>query len=335
VSAVLLFVLVMTMPGNGADTAARELGVFAGRLSPAVVHIKGYMRGADEKAGLTLHNQGSGFLFDERGYLFSVYSVFTDPQDRILCEKFEVMLSDGRVIPARAFVVDPLINLAILKLTETGEYPVIDISPRPIVRAGDRVVALAGATSDEETVFSGLVKAENRTSLYGAGLADLLIDTHMTLPAYAYGGPLVNEKGEVVGVNMPGMHRDPRQDAVENEEHALPLVVVRTVYQVSMAYPTFEQPWLGLAARRQTASGAGRGLVVEFVWTGGPADRAGLQVGDILLSANGEALEAVYELDRLLLGAKPDAQAEFEVSREGRSFTRKIKVEKRPSWAAP
>ena len=344
-----LFMLAVALPlciiiplQNHCGAAEKEtLDQVVRRVAPAVVKITGYMHKPGTNKEFSKYNQSSEFFFDNRGYLFTVYSSYVHRMSRRLCEKFEIVLSDGRVVNAGIFAVDPLINLAILKISLDNNYPKVDISLQPRINTGEPVVALFAKGFDEKNFYTqGVIKAKNKTSMYGAGLVDLLIDIDLILPDYAYGGPLINEKGEIIGMNMHDLHKFTAADQVDKEGHALPISLVNTNYKMLMAFPTFDQPWLGLSARalnlEEAASfyrelGHVNGLLIDFVWPEGPAARSGFRAGDILLGINGKNLRAGYELDRLIFEAGIGTRLECRIFRYGTGITiKKLVSEKRP-----
>lgn len=310
----------------------------AARAAPSVVGIRGYMGGSGE----TAYAEASGFFVHEDGFVVTVSNLFTRPTDRRLCERFMLTLLDGRELSARVHSVDASLNLVVLRVTEPGVYPVAEADDRA-VRPGDQVIALAGRGSQGETPYTlGTVKARHKTSVYGAGLGDMFIDSYMLLPAGAYGGPLLNETGRVIGINTPNVHRPDSEPGDPEESHALPIRVVKGFFKVSKQFPTSVQMWMGLAFRplspeEKTSAyrvlGQSAGVLVEYVWTDGPAGQADVAPGDILVRVNGKELQHLHELDRLLFELKPGSLVDLVFLRRDRGLMRQVRLEKRPDWA--
>lgn len=317
---------------------AFERDEIAGRVAPSVVHITGYMG----QQGQEPYAEASGFFLDEGGYLISVSNVFTNPKTRRLCERYSLRLSGGRELHARMHSVDAILNLIILKVIEPGTYPAVD-TDFTAVRPGDGVLALSGGNiPSADSYTAGYVKARHKTSIYGAGLGDMFIDSHIRLPDHAFGGPLLNRQGKVIGINTPNIHRPNTEIAGPDEAHALPARVLKGFYRVSKTYPTSRQKWLGLAFRPLNPGektevyrllGHRAGVLVDFVWDEGPASRSGIQPGDVLFSVNGKALSHLHELVRLLIEPDIGSMAELALLRDGRAKIRKVRIEKRPAWA--
>lgn len=315
------------------------------QIMPAVVAITGYMRTAGTESEYRKYGESSGFFVEKGGFLLTVYSPYVELENRKLCEKFEVELSGGEIANARMFSIDPALDLAILKMAETAEYPALDISFFPETTPGEQVWALAGKRGAEALpVFSGRVKADEKTSMYGDGLGDLLINTYMELPAHARGGPLVNRQGKVLGMNIPYTHQGANREEAAGEAHTVPLREIATIYRVLMANPTFEQNWPGFSIRlinlpemaliRQVLQQRG-GVVVDFVWGEGPAAQTGLRNGDILVGLNGSPILTPTHFKGTLFEIARDTSVELTIIRDGALLTVPGRVEKRPLWAAP
>lgn len=330
--------LILTSPAKGAD--AREFRDIVGRLEPSVVRITGYMGQASDLP----YAEASGFFIAENGFLVTVPDVFTDPQSRRLCERFTIRLFDGHFTEATMFSVDPVLNLAILKLAEPGAYPIAATGTRTGVRPGDKVLAIAGQESGASDAFTlGYVTAKEKKSIYGGGFGDMLINYRMRVAPSAYGGPLVNDKGEVVGVMTRNVHLASPQVEDPDDGHALPMNIAMGFFRVAVAYPTSQQNWIGLSVRplspdeKETTYktlGKTAGLYVDFVWADGPAAQSDIHPGDILFEVNGKALSEIYELNKLLLAIQVGASVELAILREGRGYIRRVTVQMRPAWAA-
>jgi serine protease Do len=313
------------------------------QIIPAVVRVTGHMRVVGAENQYRKHGESSGFLFDRKGFLFTVYSTYVEPKTKILCEKFDIELYDGRILSARAFAVDPVLDFAILKMAEEDNYPKLDIYGETSMNPGEEVWAVAGKTSETEPVsFSGRIKAKNKTSVYGDGFGDLLIDTYMKLPEYAYGGPLTNGSGEVLGINMHVTDQNATEEGASSEEHAIPVSAILPIFKVLLANPTFDQKWLGFHTRnlnikeraliRQLLKRRG-GVSIDFVWKDSPAARTGIHPGDILVGINGSRVMTTTHFKGLLFQMVNDT-SELKIVRNGRVLHKQIQVVKRPPWAA-
>lgn len=302
-------------------------------FAPAVVAVRGFMEMAQPDDVATPFVHVSGFFFDERGYLFTAYAPLVDPVRRRLCPRFSVLTEDGRTLPARAWNIYPLLNLAVLTIEPAagGPYRVLELGRSRPPRVGDPLTALVRGPDGSAVAVEGAVVARSRNTLYGKGLADLVLDVHMPLPDHGFGAALLDARGQVAGLCLPPPVTASPDDLADDEVHALPIMLLQTVQKMIMIYPTFEQPWLGLDTRRAS----GRGLEVTFVWSDGPAAAADIRVGDRLSHADGERLSAPGDLEQRIrtVGAGRDLAVTLERSDQVHSVT--VPIERRPPWAAP
>lgn len=338
----IVLTIIMANGTTKAQVPADELMVQ--RTLPAVARISGYLRSAATENKFHKHGESSGFFFDQGGLLLTVYSVYVKPETRRLCEKFEVDLFDDRSLNARIVAIDPFLNIAILEMLEAGAYPLLPISSAPEAAASETVWAIAGRkAANEAYVFSGRVQAKDDNSLYQRGIGGRLIDVFIEFPDYAYGGPLVNRQGGVLGINMILSQADSSAKGQPGERHAVPIKDIASIYKVLVANPVFEQSWLGIDIRLLTMaeralvneiSQQRGGVFVEFAWHDGPAAKLGVRRGDIIIGMDGERVATTTDFKRLLYGAENDTQMEVKIIRDNQIIREQIRVEKRPPWAA-
>lgn len=307
------------------------------RVAPSVVQITGYMGKQDQEPYI----QASGTFLGDSGQLLSVSNLFTDARTRRMCERFRVRLADGRDRQAKVLSADAILNLMVLEMTEPGDYAAAEASSGAF-GPGDEVIALAGGSSPSASYAVGRVTAPHKLSVYGAGLGDMLINTQIQLPNGAFGGPLLDSRGTVVGINTPNVHRPDTAPATPGEAHAVPVGVVKGFLRMAKVFPSTRQLWLGVAFRplhSDDAAAASRrlgqraGLQVDFVWSDGPAAAADIRLGDILFSVNGQAVGHLHEVDRLMLTLHAGETAELALLRGAKVEFRRIRIERRPAWA--
>ncbi len=318
---------------------------FMQQLGPALVRVAGYMGNGDSGNESPMYGQSSGFFFDRNGLLLTTYSPYVALETKTLCEKFEIELYDGTTRTAGVLAIDPVLDIAILETTPASDNPALDITAPTEVDIAEEVWAVAGRSSgDEPLVFSGRVKAKDETSLYGSGIGDLLINTYMELPEYAYGGPLVNARGEVLGLNIRYPHLDNNGAEVSGEGHAVPVSSIATIYRVLLANPTFEQKWLGFGTRRLSVQEGALtkrllqrrgGVVIDFVWQEGPAAQSDIRRGDILVEMNGDRVLTTTHFKRMLFDTANETTIDLKLIRDGSILSTRSLVQTRPRWAAP
>jgi S1-C subfamily serine protease len=304
-----------------------------------VVHITGYMAHDGDRP----YAEASGFFIDPNGFLITVADVFTDRENRRMCTRYEIKPSVGRVLEAKMFSVDALLNVAVLKTVEPGPYPAVDVTARARVRPGDRVLALVPAPlAGGISYASGQVLAKHRQSIYGAGFGDMLINTRIELPENAYGGPLLSERGEIIGVNTRNVHLTTPSNTDPSEAHALPISAAMIFYRAAQTDPTSERNWIGVDLRPLKPEekewvykilGERAGLWVDFVWPDGPAAQADIAPGDVLFKIDGRSLGHLYELNTLLRATSTGSPARLAILRDGRASIQQVRTERRPAWA--
>ena len=326
---------------NAAEKAAVDpvFAEMAGRIAPSMTLIAGYMGQKEEEP----YGEASGFFVRESGLVVSVLDVFTDRKTRRMCDFYRLRLSDGRQLEAQIFSADAVLNLVLLQTKAPGPFPAISIERRVSARSGEPVVAIAGNRPDEAVSYStGYVKAKHKQSVYGTGFGDMLINTQIRLPDHGWGGPLLNAHGELIGVNTTNIYAAKPETANAEEAHALPVGLIQNFFKVSQVYPTSEQNWIGLDVRPLTPEerdwvyktlGQRAGLYIDFVWDEGPASQSGVRAGDILFKLDGTALKDTYQLNQLLLAARPGKTTELFVLRKDHGFVSRIGLDKRPAWA--
>lgn len=330
---------ILTAAGSGASADTFRPAEIAARTAPAVVQVTGHMRRGDPAA----YAEASGFFVENDGLLISIASVFTDPATRRQCEAFTVRLADGRQLPAEMVSVDAILNLMVLRVGSPGPYPAVDPDSTAAALPGKPVLAVAGRGATGGASYTvGQVQAPSKKSIYGAGLRDMFIHFRPQAPAQAFGGPLLSEDGQVLGINTPDVHGPDADSADVGETHTLPMLIVRGFIRMSKAYPTSRENWLGIAFRPLTSEeksavledmGRDAGLLVDYVWAEGPAAGLDIQVGDILFGVDGEVIPSLHHLSKVLWRRQPGSRLDLALLREGNVNLRTVALEKRPAWA--
>ncbi len=206
-------------------------------------------------------------------------------------DQITVALSDGREYEAKMQIADPRTDLAILKIDPAGEsLPTLALADSDAVEVGDIVLAIGNPFGVGQTVTQGIVSAVARTQV---GVSDyrFFIQTDAAINPGNSGGALIDLKGQLVGVNSSIYSRDGGSLGIG---FAIPSSMVRSVIQAARGGGRIVRPWLGATGQPVTsdlATGLGldrpRGVLVNGLSAGGPAERGGLKVGDVILSVDG------------------------------------------------
>ena len=258
------------------------------KCSPSVVSITSESRSGS--------SSGSGVIFSEDGYVVTNYHVIESG------ESYTVLLADDRSQPARLVGSDPTSDLAVLQVNATDLTPA-EFGDSDDVYVGDGVVAIGDPLGVEfrGTMTNGIVSAINR-NVNVNGRTMNLIQTNAALNSGNSGGPLINEYGQVIGINTMKMSNniaDAEAATVEGLGFAVPTGRAVTVINDILATGAFHGiPSIGVyVAEEQQPDGTYR-PVIDSVTENFGAEAAGLQRGDVILSADGTAVYSNYDLLR-------------------------------------
>jgi S1-C subfamily serine protease len=283
------------------------------RVGPAVAHIATF--GDD---GRRPRGMGSGVVFAPDGYLLT--------NDHVVAgaSRLAASLPDGRQIAAVPVGRDPATDLAVLRLA-AGTLPYAEFGSSARLRVGQIVVAIGNPLGFQATVTAGIVSALGRTLRSPSGrLIDSVIQTDAPLNPGNSGGPLVDGRGRVVGINTAMI------GAAQGICFAIGIDTAADVAARIMRDGRVRRSRIGIAAqtvaldsrlaRRLKRERASAAMVTDVV-AGGPAERAGLLKGDIVLAGAGGPIGGVDDLHRLLTADRSQKEMPVEVLRAGRLLT--------------
>jgi serine protease Do len=254
---------------------------------------------------------GSGFIISPDGYVVTNNHVVADGAEII------VRLDRGSEHPARVVGTDPATDLALLKIEATG-LPVLPLGNSDRLEVGEPVMAIGNPFGLDQTVTTGIVSAKER--FIGSGPYDDFIQTDASVNPGNSGGPLIDSRGAVVGINTAIFSRSGGSVGIG---FAIPINLAKTVIPQLRERGSVVRGWLGVAVRPVTADvaeSAGltepRGAVVESVVQGSPAARAGVRKGDVIVAIDGQAVAGPPELTRRIAGSPPGTRVEVGVVRD-------------------
>lgn len=310
-------------------------------VSPAVVHIsttrkieprKDWFGGWGELWGKPKQPEqaqprfvpgglGSGFVLSPDGYILTNHHVANDAHEIL------VRLNDGRELVAEVIGSDERSDVALLKVDAEG-LPAVEIGDPDKMRSGDWVIAIGQPFGFDKTVTAGVVSGKGRV-LPGQNYVPL-IQTDVAINPGNSGGPLFNLKGEVIGVNSSIYTRSGGYMGVS---FAIPIDLVTGVVEQLKDGGSVARGWLGISMQevdRGLAQSFGldrpRGALVNGIADDSPADQGGLEVGDVILSYNGEIIDSTSELPPLV-GATPIGErVKVEIMRFGKNKTLNIEI---------
>ncbi|MGE5618519.1 MAG: S1C family serine protease [Sphingomonadaceae bacterium] len=300
-------------------TAAMNVVQVAAKVRPAVVQIVvkgtslGYFLEPVPTSGV-----GSGAIIDPRGYIITNNHVIEDAEEMV------VTLPD-RDEPYSASLVgrDPSTDLAVIQI-EADNLPVVTLGDSDTLQVGEPVVAIGNALGLEggPTVTSGVVSALNRSIDEPNGITlHQLIQTDAAINPGNSGGPLVNAAAQVIGVNTAvatGSSEAPAQGI----GFAISINSAKPIIDDLIAYGMVRRPFLGIelatvtpALARQYRLPVERGVYVVRVTRGGPAARAGMEAGDIIVAIEADEIRSVADLRRSINKFKIGQKVKVQVAR--------------------
>lgn len=264
---------------------------------------------------------GSGFLISSDGYILTNYHVVKDA-DEIL-----VRLSDRRELTAQIVGSDSRSDIALLKI-DAKDLPVVRIGNSAKLKVGEWVLAIGSPFGFEHSATAGIVSAKGR-SLPRENYVPF-IQTDVAINPGNSGGPLFNLDGEVVGINSQIYSRT---GGFMGLSFAIPIEVAMDVADQLKTSGRVTRGWLGVLIQdvtRELAESFGmktpRGALVAQVLPDSPAEKAGIQVGDVIVEFNGQEISKSSELPPLVGSTKVGGKVPVTVIREGRSRTLNVVI---------
>ena len=262
------------------------------RVSPAVVGVTSWQNGEQS-------SWGTGVVFSPKGYLVTNTHVIQGS------ERATVVFPDGRELDASLVGEDSASDIAVLKL-EDGEYPYAPFGDSGSLRVGDTAVAIGNPLGEEYagTMTNGIISAVSR-SVQNNGHSMNLLQTNAALNEGNSGGPLINARGQVVGITNMKIMSVYYSTTVEGIGFAIPSELVKQVADQLLAHGiVLGTPSIGITAAPVTAEamamyGLPMGVYVSSVNEGSDALEKGMQVGDIILRVNGVTVASVAEVNTI------------------------------------
>jgi serine protease Do len=285
---------------------------------------------------------GSGFIVTKDGYILTNNHVITGMDRTTVADRISVKLLDGRVFTAKVVGHDPTTDVAVLKI-DGNDFPTIPLGDDTKAKVGEWVLAIGNPLGVLDfTVTAGIVSAKNRSlpGLLGSdkyAISDL-IQTDAAINPGNSGGPLVNTRGEVIGIN----------NAIASETgyyagygFAVPITLAKKVMDDLIAHGHVRFGILGVAITEVDADAAAvakldhvYGVLVQGFnpdTPDNPARKAGLQQGDVITSADGQPADRVSSLQRVIRNHAPGETVHLEFVRYGKKMTADVKLAPRPA----
>jgi len=276
----------------------------------------------DQKRDFKQRSLGSGFIIDKDGYIVTNNHVI-DNADKIV-----VILNDEKEFEAQIVGRDKNTDLALIKIESNHNLPVLGFGNSDALKVGQWVVAIGNPFGLEQTVTAGIVSAKGR--VIGSGPYDDFIQTDASINPGNSGGPLLNMKGEVVGINTAIVAGG------QGIGFAIPVNLAKNIIVQLKSTGEVTRGWLGVGIQdisEEVAEYYGikekKGVLVTEVFPGDPADLAGIKPKDIILSVNGKAVDSARQLTGMIADISVGDTIKIKINRNGKPQTIDVKIAKR------
>lgn len=309
--------------GYLASTTNKDLSIIdiAKKVSPAVVGISGTVSGTTDPFGFSTgggESQGTGIIFSEDGYIVTNYHVIQGATN------IKVTLNNNKEVNAKVINYDEDNDLAVIKITDKTDIPgVAEFGDSDKIQVGELAVAIGDPTGKElqGTVTAGIVSALNR-QIDVDGTKHTYIQTDAAINSGNSGGPLLNSKGEVIGINSA----KESGNGLEGIGFSIPINLVKPKIQ-ELTKPLLK---IGISGIEVTSDMASQyklpvGIYVKDVESFSSAERAGVQSGDVIIKFDGQSVKTVSDLNKIKAKHKIGDTVKVEIVRNGENKTLDLK----------
>ena len=275
---------------------------------------------------LVQNSLGSGVIVTNEGHIITNSHVVTDREGNQV-DQIEVQLSDGQTKKARLVGADSEVDLAVLKIDDPSVKP-LKLADSDTVQPGDFVLAIGNPFGFEETVTDGIISSKgrpNRTDFFGD-----LIQTNAAINPGNSGGPLINLRGEVIGINTAIASTTGGSQGIG---FAIPSNTVHTALESLLKQGRIIRGYLGIQSRAlqpDEASSDTDGVTVADVMPGSPAAQAGVRPGDVIRKFDGRDVKNFTALRMFVAQTQLNKQVELEIIRNGKPLNVTTQIKEQP-----
>ena len=298
----------------------------AAQVSPAVVNITTKSFTYDFFFDVVpQEGSGSGVIVSKEGYILTNNHVIAQAQS------IKVNLADGREVKAKVVGADPDSDLAILKI-DAANLPVALLGDSNSLKVGELAVAIGNPFGLQQTVTTGVISALGRSINKGSGqLIDNLIQTDASINPGNSGGPLVNSRGQVIGINTAIIRQ------AQGIGFAIPINTAKVIMEQLIKNGKVNRPYLGVVGtslNEQLSSQydlpATQGALMIKIAPGSPAQKAALKPGDIVVKAGGKPVNGMEDLQNIIRNHQPGDLLKLTILRKQQKLEVQVKLEVKP-----
>jgi serine protease Do len=270
---------------------------------------------------------GSGVIVDPKGFILTANHVIQG------ADEIKVTLYDKREFTGKIVGTDAMTDIGVIKI-DADNLPTIKMGDSSKLRVGDSVLAIGTPYGLSQTVTRGIVSAVGRANV---GIADYedFIQTDAAINPGNSGGALVNVRGELVGINTAIFSTSGGYQGIG---FAVPTSMAKSVMESLMTKGKVIRGWLGVTIQNLTPQLAeqfnikeGKGVLVGDVAEGGPAEKAGIQRGDVITGFEGNKIEEPYQLRNMVANTAPGDKAKVTIFRENKTITKTVTIGELPA----
>nr|WP_113865360.1 outer membrane-stress sensor serine endopeptidase DegS [Brenneria salicis]NMN93132.1 serine protease DegS [Brenneria salicis ATCC 15712 = DSM 30166]RBP65212.1 DegS peptidase [Brenneria salicis ATCC 15712 = DSM 30166]RLM31709.1 outer membrane-stress sensor serine endopeptidase DegS [Brenneria salicis ATCC 15712 = DSM 30166] len=309
------------------------------RAAPAVVNVYDKVPNSDQNAELNIRTLGSGVIMSDKGYILTNKHVINNTQQIL------VALQDGRLYEAMVVGSDSLTDLAVLQINGVN-LPVIPINTGRIAHVGDVVMAIGNPYNLGQTITQGIISATGRVGLSAIGQDNRqngrqnLLQTDASINHGNSGGALVNTLGELVGINTLSFDKSADGETPEGIGFAIPVALATKVMGKLIRDGRVIRGYIGIngiqiedieSIENGSRQGRPNGILVNTVDPGGPADKAGIRVRDILVSVNNKPTRSVIDTMDQIAEIRPGTVVPVVIKRDNREIMLNMTVQEFPA----
>ena len=269
--------------------------------------------------GFEQRGVGSGFIMNREGYILTNNHVVEE------ADQIKVKLSNGKEYEGKVVGRDPKTDLALIKIEGSPDLQPLKLGNSEDLKVGSWVVAVGSPFGLEQTVTAGIVSAKGR--VIGSGPYDNFIQTDASINPGNSGGPLINLKGEVVGINTAIVAEG------QGIGFAIPVNMAKEIASQLQDKGHVTRGWLGVNIQEVTPELAksfglkeSKGALVSQVVPNSPAEKAGIEQGDIILEFDGKEVSDSKELPRIVASTPVGQSVMVKISRNGKMTDRQVKL---------
>ena len=273
------------------------------------------------------HALGSGFIISKDGYILTNNHVVEG------ADSIKVMLSDNRNFDAKVIGTDPESDVALIKINDPENLPVLQLGDSSKLEAGEWVIAIGNPFGLTQTVTVGVISATGRSSV---GISDYedFIQTDAAINPGNSGGPLINGNGEVIGINSAIFTETGGYMGIG---FAIPINMAKSIEAQLQKFGKVTRGWLGVVIQNMDKNLAesfglkqAGGILISEVQKDSPASAAGLQQGDVILKLDGVELQNVSDLRNRVALLQPGSKAMLDIMRNGREKQIQVTIGEQP-----